>query len=151
MNREINTDIASGLIGLLLTGLFYFGLEDVLWMSIIFPEVAGAIMDLLSIILIIKGLVKPSRSPVFKEGSNLRWIVTGVLFFCWVMVMPVLGFFVSTVLFMSLIVIYLARARTSVTIKKILVWVPIVIAEVTFFYVIFTRFLYIPLPEGMFF
>ncbi len=151
MNREINTDIASGCIGLLLTVLFYFGLEDVLWMSIIFPEAVVAIMGVLSAVLIIKGLMKPSRRPIFVEGSNVRWIVTGVLFFCWVMVMPVLGFFVSTVLFMSLIVIYLARARTPVTVRKICVWVPVVIAEVTFFYVIFTRFLYVPLPEGMFF
>ena len=100
---------------------------------------------------IVRGLVKPSRDRIFHVGSNVRWMVTGVLFFAWVLCMPVLGFFVSTVVFMTIIVGYLARARTQVTIKKIMIWVPIVVAEVTFFYLIFTKVLYVPLPEGMFF
>jgi hypothetical protein len=78
-------------------------------------------------------------------------MVTGVLFFAWVLFMPVLGFFVSTVVFMTVIVGYLARARTQVTIGKFMIWMPIVIAEVTFFYLIFTKVLYVPLPKGMFF
>jgi hypothetical protein len=77
--------------------------------------------------------------------------VTGVLFFLWVLFMPVFGFFVSTVLFMTAIVGYLARARMRLTIGKFIVWVPIIIAEVTFFYLIFTKVLYVPLPEGLFF
>jgi hypothetical protein len=78
-------------------------------------------------------------------------MVTAVLFFLWALFMPVLGFFVSTVVFMSIIVGYLARARTRVTIGKFMTWIPIVVAEVTFFYLIFTRVLYVPLPEGIFF
>ena len=151
MNREINTEITSGLIGLMLTAVFFFALEDISWMSIIFPRTMVYIMAVISSILVVKGIVKPSRDRIFSIGSNARWMVTGVLFFLWVLLMPVFGFFVSTVVFMTAIVAYLARARTRVTIGKFLVWVPIVIAEVTFFYLIFTKVLYVPLPEGLFF
>ena len=114
MNREINTDITSGLIGLLLTAVFFFALEDISWMSIIFPRTVVYIMAIISGILVVKGLVRPSQDRIFSAGSNTRWMVTGVLFFLWVLLMPVLGFFVSTVVFMTAIVGYLARARMQV-------------------------------------
>ena len=151
MHREVNTEIISGAIGLILTTVFFFGLEDISWMSIIFPKTVVYIMALISGILVVKGFINPTRAPIFNVGSNTRWMITGVLFFLWVLFMPVLGFFVSTVVFMSIIVGYLARARTQVTIGKFMTWIPIVIAEVTFFYLIFTKVLYVPLPEGMFF
>ena len=151
MNREINTEIASGFIGLALTAVFFFALEDISWMSIIFPRTMIYIMAIISGILVLTGFFKPSRDRIFSAGSNTRWMVTGVLFFLWVLLMPVFGFFVSTVVFMTAIVGYLARTRTRVTIGKFLVWVPIVLAEVTFFYLIFTKVLYVPLPKGLFF
>lgn len=151
MNREVNTEIISGIIGMLLTAVFFFALEDVSWMSIVFPKTIVYIMGCIACILVVIGIVKPSRSPVFNVGSNVRWVVTGILFLAWVLFMPVLGFFVSTVVFMTIIVGYLARARTQVTIGKFMIWIPIVIAEVTVFYLIFTKVLYVPLPTGMFF
>jgi hypothetical protein len=151
MNRDVNTEITSGVIGLLLTAVFFFALEDISWMSIIFPRTVVYIMAAISGILIVKGLVRPTRDRIFSAGSNTRWMVTGVLFFLWVLLMPVLGFFVSTVVFMTAIVGYLAQARMRVTPGKFIVWVPVVIAEVTFFYLIFTKVLYVPLPQGLFF
>lgn len=151
MNREINTDITSGCMGLILTAVFFFALEDISWMSIIFPRTMVYIMALISGILVVKGFVKPSRDRIFSVGSNTRWMVTGVLFFLWVLLMPVFGFFVTTVVFMTAIVGYLAQARMHVTIGKFIAWLPIVIAEVTFFYIIFTKVIYVPLPEGLFF
>ena len=151
MNREINTEIASGIVGLILSAVFFFALEDISWMSILFPKTTVYVMALIAGALVVRGIVKPSRDRVFHVGSNVRWVVTGVLFFAWVLFMPVLGFFVSTVVFMTIIVGYLAQARTQVTIGKLMIWIPIVIAEVTFFYIIFTKVLYVPLPEGMFF
>ena len=151
MNREINTLITSGIVGLLLTAVFFFNLENISWMSIGFPRTVVYVMGFVSVVLIVLGVVKPSRDKIFNVGSNVRWIVTGVLFFLWVLFMPVIGFFVCSVIFMTAIVVYLARAREEVTIKKFLIWLPIVIAEVTFFYLIFTKVLHVPLPEGMFF
>jgi hypothetical protein len=151
MNREVNTEIVSGAIGLLLTAIFFFALEDVFWMSNVFPKTIIIIMGFLACILVIRGIVKRTRDRIFNVGSNVRWMVTGILFFAWVLLMPVLGFFVSTVVFMTIIVAYLAQARMQVTISNFFTWIPIVIAEVTLFYLIFTKILYVPLPTGMFF
>lgn len=151
MNKEINTDIASGVIGLTLTAVFFFGLEDISWLSIMFPETMVYIMAIISGALVVKGFVKPSRDRIFHVGSNTRWLVTGILFFLWVGLMPVLGFFVSTVVFMTAIVAYLAKSRIRLTPGKFLVWLPVILAEVTFFYLIFTKILHVPLPEGLFF
>ena len=151
MNREINTEIASGVIGLILSAVFFFALEDISWMSILFPETLVYMMAVIAGILVVSGIIKPSQDQIFHVGSNARWMVTGALFFAWVLFMPILGFFVSTVVFMTIIVGYLARARMEVTIGKFAIWMPIVIAEATFFYLIFTKVLYVPLPEGMFF
>ena len=151
MNKAINTDFIGGSIGLLIAAVFYFEIGDVSWMSIIFPETIIYITAAISIVLIIKGLVKPTHALVFKDGSNIRWMVTGVLFFSWVLLMPVFGFFVSTTVFILLIVSYLAKNRVRLTPSKYLVWVPIVLVEVTFFYLVFSRVLHVPLPEGIFF
>ena len=151
MNKEINTDIASGVIGLTLTAVFFFVLEDISRLSIMFPETMVYIMAIISAALVVKGFVKPSRDRIFHVGSNTRWLVTGILFFLWVGLMPVLGFFVSTVVFMTAIVAYLAKSRIRLTLGKFLVWLPVIVAEVTFFYLIFTKILHVPLPEGLFF
>lgn len=151
MNKEINTDIASGVIGLTLTAVFFFALEDISWLSIMFPETMVYIMAIISGALVVKGFVKPSRDRIFHVGSNTRWLVTGILFFLWVGLMPVLGFFVSTVVFMTAIVAYLAKSRIRLTPGKFLVWLPVILAEVTFFYLIFTKILHVPLPGGLFF
>jgi hypothetical protein len=151
MNKEINTEITSGAIGLILTAIFYFALEDAQWMSIIFPRTMVYIMAVISVALVVAGLVKPTYSRIFSVGSNMRWIVTGVLFFLWVLLMPVFGFYVTTVVSMTAIVGYLARSRMSLTIGKFMIWIPVVVAEVTFFYLIFTKVLYVPLPTGLFF
>jgi hypothetical protein len=151
MNRQVNTEIICGVVGLVLTTVFFFSLEDISWLSIIFPRTVVYVMGIMSVILVVVAFVNPTHAHIFNVGSNSRWIVTGILFFLWVIFMPILGFFVSTVVFMTTIVGFLARARTQVTIGKLMIWTPIVIAEVTFFYLIFTKVLYVPLPEGLFF
>jgi hypothetical protein len=151
MKRQVNTEIICGVVGLVLTAVFFFSLEDISWLSIIFPRTVVYVMGIMSVILVVMALVNPTHAHIFSAGSNPRWIVTGILFFLWVIFMPIVGFFVSTVVFMTTIVGFLARARTQVTFGKLLIWTPIVIAEVTVFHLIFTKVLYVPLPEGLFF
>lgn len=151
MNREINTDIAGGVIGLTLTAIFFFSLEDISRLSIMFPEAIITILGIISASLVIKGFVAPSRGQIFNVGSNTRWLVTALLFFLWVFFIPVIGFFVSTVVFMTTIVGYLAQSRIKVTLRRFLTWLPVIVAEVTFFYLIFTKILHVPLPRGFFF
>ncbi|HDR16323.1 MAG TPA: hypothetical protein ENN79_12730, partial [Desulfobacteraceae bacterium] len=99
-------------------------------------------------LLVIRSFMKADRSDLFSEGSNRRVIVTALHFFAWGIAIGYVGFFVSSVLVISSLVYYLALANRRVSLKVMTGWVMIVIFEVGFFYLIFTRLLHIPLPRG---
>jgi hypothetical protein len=148
MKKAVNTNIIAGLLGLGITAVFWFSLEDISRMSIIFPKAMVIIMALISAGLLVSGFVLSTRQQIFAEGDHLRVVVTGITLFTWVIAISWVGFYVSSVAAFSFLTYYLARARRRVTLSQFLVWVLIIAAEVAFFYLIFTRLLYIPLPKG---
>lgn len=149
MIRNVNTDLTAGIIGAVVAGLFWFTLDTEMgWLSSIFPKAMIQIMALISILLIVKGLVRPERRNLFAEGSNRRVLVVALHFFAWGIAIPHLGFFVSSVVVISSLVYYLALVTHTVTLRRVAGWFAIVLAEVTFFYLIFTELLHIPLPRG---
>jgi hypothetical protein len=153
MTRNVNTDLVAGTFGLLLSFGFWFLLDpELTFLSIGFPRAMTAIMALVSALLVIKAFSKTvERTDLFTVGSNLRVFVTGLLFFGWAFSISYLGFFVAGVLAISLIALYLALARRRVSVPVFAGWVLIAVVEVSFFYLVFTRLLHIPLPEGWFF
>jgi hypothetical protein len=153
MIRNVNTDLIAGGIGLFLSLLFWWLIDpDTTTLSIVFPAAMIAIMGIVSALLLIKGFSRTAeRGNLFDVGSNRRVFVTGVFFFGWAIAISYIGFFVSSVLSISIIALYLALARRRVTVGILIAWVLIATGEVTFFYLIFTRLLHIPLPEGWFF
>jgi hypothetical protein len=153
MTRNVNTDLVAGIIGLSLTLLFWWLTDpQITHLSVVFPNAMIAIMGLVSALLFLKGFSKAAeRGNLFEVGSNTRVFFTGLLFFGWALAIGYLGFFVSSVIAISLIALYLARASRRVSPGIFAAWVLIAAGEVTFFYLIFTRLLHIPLPEGWFF
>lgn len=150
MSKEYNTDLISGLIGLSITAFFKYFQEDVNRLSIMFPNAVILILGCISLSLIIKGFLRPAKSPIFVTGSNVRWLVTGILFFGWAIMIDVLGFLVSTITFFTLIVLYLSRTQLRVTKGKFVIWFIVIVIEILVFYYIFSEVLHAPLPEGMF-
>ena len=75
-------------------------------------------------------------------------MVTGITLFAWVIAINWVGFYVSSVVSISFLAYYLALARRQVPLRQFAVWVVIIAIEVAIFYLIFTRLLYVPLPEG---
>ena len=153
MIRDVNTDFVAGIVGLILSALFWFSIDpEIMRFSIMFPKAMIIIMAIISVGLVIRGFTKTAEhSDIFSVGSNLRVFITGVLFFAWAIAIIYLGFFVSSVLAISVMALYLAYARRRVSIPMFGLWVLIALGEVTFFYLIFTRLLHVPLPEGWFF
>lgn len=148
MTKGRNTDIIAGLFGLGMTAVFWFSLEEISRMSIIFPKAMVGIMALISVGLLVNGFVSPSRQQIFGEGDYRRVVGTGIILFAWVVAISWVGFYVSSVAACSLLAYYLALARRRVSLKQFAVWVLIIAAEVAFFYLIFTRLLYVPFPKG---
>ena len=147
--NNINTDLAAGVLGLGLSIAFWLSIdEEIMHLSIMFPKAMIVIMALISVALLIKGLVNADRQSMFNEGSNRRVLVTGLFFFAWGIAIAYVGFFVSSVTAIFLLAVYLALARRRLNPGRMALWVVIVVCEVAFFYLIFTRLLHVPLPEG---
>ncbi|MCJ7819218.1 MAG: tripartite tricarboxylate transporter TctB family protein [Syntrophales bacterium] len=150
MSKNVNTDLIAGLVGLAITALFWFSLEEVSRLSIIFPKAMVGIMALVSVGLLAKGVVAPERGELFATGDQRRVVVTGITLFVWVVAISWLGFYVSSVAAIAFLAYYLALARRRVSLLQFGGWVLIIAAEVAVFYLIFNRLLYVPLPEGIF-
>ncbi|MDF1593727.1 MAG: tripartite tricarboxylate transporter TctB family protein [Desulfobacterales bacterium] len=148
MTKGTNTNLIAGLIGLALSAGFWFSLEEISRMSIIFPKAMIIIMAFISVCQIISGFISPERVRLFGEGDHLRAFVTGITLFAWVIAVSWVGFYVSSVIAFSFLVYYLALARRSVTLAQLASWVVIIAVEVGVFYLIFSRLLYVPLPKG---
>lgn len=149
MNKTVNADMLSGVVGLIIAAVFWFSIEDISWLSIRFPEYLIAIIVVLSVVLLIKGWLRPARMTVFNDGNNPRIIVTGGSLFLWCLAIHHIGFYVSSVLIITFLAWYLAKARREVTLKTICLWMLMIAVKVGFFYLIFTRLLYVPLPKGI--
>lgn len=150
MIRNLNTDLVAGAVGLVISAAFWLSIEsDIMPLSIMFPRAMVIILALISFVLLIKGVVKAERQDVFNVGSNRRVFVTALFFFGWGIAISYLGFFVASVVAISTLAYFLALARRRVTLSTFALWVVIVVSEVAFFYLIFTRLLHVPLPEGL--
>ncbi len=122
--------------------------KDISRLSIIFPKAMVIKMALISLGRVVNGIVSPRQRQLFGEGDHLRAGVTGITLFAWVIAISWVGFYVSSVVAISFLAYYLALARRRVALNQFAVWVVIIAVEVGIFYLIFTRLLYVPLPEG---
>ena len=150
MIKNANSDLWAGCIGLALSVAFWFSIdEEIMRLSIMFPKAMIAIMAMISILLLVKGILKAERLDLFNVGSNRRILVTALLFFIWGVAISYLGFFVSSVLAILAQAWYLALARRKVTLPTLALWLAVAAGEVVFFYLFFPRLLHVPLPEGI--
>jgi hypothetical protein len=151
MTRNVNTDVVGGLIGLAVTAIFWFSLKGIGRLSSMFPNALLLIMAAISAAIIIKGFIQPERRDLFAEGDRPRVVVTACTLFSWLFAISWIGFYVASVAAFSFLAYYLARARRRVGILTFVGWVLIIAGEVGILYLIFTRFLYVPLPQGILF
>ena len=153
MMRHVNTDLAAGIIGLALSITFWGLIDpDISRMSIVFPKIMIFIMGSISGLIFIKGLTKAAEyKNLFDVGSNVQVIVTGLFFFGWAIAIGYLGFVVSSVVSMFLVVLYLSMDTRKMDLVKLIYWFGIVTCEVLVFFWVFTHLLYVQFPEGWFF
>ena len=151
MRREVNTHLISGLIGLAIVAVFWMRRGRLSDLSSMFPDAVLVILVVVSLALIVMGFTKPEMRALFTEGDRPRMLITAATILAWIFAIPRLGFFVSSLLAFALLTWYLARAQRRVTLPTSLLWLVINAAVVGFFYFVFTRFLHVRLPQGMFF
>ena len=151
MRREVNTNLISGLIGLVIVAVFWMRRGRLSDLSAMFPDTVLAILAVISLALIVMAFTKPEMRALFTEGDRPRMVVTAATILVWILAIPRLGFFVSSVLAFALLAWYLGRAQRRVTLPTSLLWLVISAAVVGVFFFVFTRYLHVRLPQGMFF
>ena len=151
MTKKFNTDILGGAVGLVITIFFWFSRGDVSRLSIMFSNAILILMAVFSLAIIIKGFIRADRKPIFSDGDQRRIAVTATIMFLWVVAIVWIGFYVASVLMFSFLVYYLASARVKVRLSQFAIWVVIIAGLVGFFYFIFAKLLYVPLPKGILF
>ena len=151
MTRRANTDLWSGIIGLAIAGVFWWGRGEVGRLSVMFPNTLLILLAAFSAALVVKGLVRPDRRSIFSEGDRGKIIGTCAILFVWVVAISYIGFFLSSVAGFWGMACYLASSRRQVTMLLAAKLLCVVLIEVTFFYLIFAKLLYVPLPTGAFF
>lgn len=151
MTRRANTDLWSGIIGLAIAGVFWWGRGEVGRLSVMFPNTLLILLAAFSAALVVKGLVRPDRRSIFSEGDRGKIIGTCAILFVWVVAISYIGFFLSSVAGFWGMACYLASSRRKVTMLLAAKLLCVVLVEVTFFYLIFAKLLYVPLPTGAFF
>ncbi|EHA15558.1 tripartite tricarboxylate transporter TctB family protein [Halomonas sp. HAL1] len=150
MILRLNTDIASGALGLVFGAVLWFPRGDIGRLSIIFPRAILLVLALISIALIVKGFIKPSGRQIEITGSPRRLITVMIGFFVWWGVVEILGFLLTTVIAFFTLTWYLASVETAVTWQRMLKWTPVILVLVGVFYLTFTEVLNVRLPTGLF-
>lgn len=161
VTKKVNTDLIAGLTGLALTALFWFAGGHAASLARVrelglpglgtrFPTAIMLLMVTFSLALLVKACVRPELSAPFADERLDRIGVVALLLLAWVLGMRTFGFIVSSALCFSLITLYMARIGGVVTPRNLAGWALLIALEITVLYLIFTRVLLVPLPEGMF-
>ena len=130
----------------------YFFIESGNFTSfgLLFPRVIVGILAFLSLMLLILSFVKPEEGKVF-DTLNIRYlpvIISVSLMIAWAFIIDLIGFYITSIVFFPLIVVFLDRkSKPIVLIRNI----GIVIAIVTGFYFFFVKVLQVPFPTGVLF
>ena len=145
-----NSDLIVGTLTLIVTAVFYYFTRDLSKLSVIYVNYVLIILGTLSLLTLIKAMVRPERIAFFESAVERNNIVVGlVILFSYLLLLPVIGFLPSSYLFFLVMTLYLSEERF--TTRNILVSVTVSIVVVSVFYAVFKYVLLVPLPEGVFY
>lgn len=151
MILRLNTDIAAGLFGLAFAAVLWLPRGHIGRLSIMFPRAILIVLVVISLVLVVKGFVRPGERQVEIAGSPTRLLLVMAGFFVWWVAIRQLGFLVSTLIAFFVLTWYLARVDGPVSGRRLLKWTPSILALVLVFYFTFKEVLNVRLPTGLLF
>lgn len=148
-----NTDLIAAIFMLTVVVVFWIQLMSLkthrfyIHLDIIFPQFVLISMIVLSLILLIKSLRKPDRKTLFLTTNKKKIIIAVVAGILWTSLFSVLGFIISSIVFITFLTIILEE-KSKNNPKKIILSVifSLIIVAVTYF--LFSNVLKVPLPRG---
>ncbi|PTX16041.1 Dolichyl-phosphate-mannose-protein mannosyltransferase [Halanaerobium congolense] len=143
-----NTDLIGGAIMVLSAALFYQQIGNFTTFGLIFPRAIIIILLALGIGLLIKSKLNPYYAEIFEMEEMSKMLLIAGIGLGWVLLLKPVGFAVTSFFAVSLGIYSLEEERTKKTLLKDFI---IGGCEVAFFYLIFSRLLLVPLPQGILF
>ncbi len=146
----LNADLIVGISSFVLGGILYFSSRGLSKLGGIFVNYVLVAIFLLAAVMFVKGLIKPEKLAFFESVIERNNILIGIIIlFLYLIIMPWIGFLISSYIFYFAFNTYLAENRWSN--RNILQSMALSAIVVTFFYIIFHHVLQVPLPVGSFF
>lgn len=151
LSTKQNTDRIVAVFMLVVSLVFWWQLRSIsAGLDIIFPRFIIACLVGLSLLLLVKSVVKPEFAELLAIQSKSRVVAGAAASVAWVVFLRILGFAITSVLVFSALSWLLAdrsKRNVSTAIVSLLVAVAIVAAV----YLVFAGFLEVPLPRGTLF
>jgi putative tricarboxylic transport membrane protein len=146
----LNADLIIGFSSIVLAGVVFVATRDLSRLGGLFVNYTLVVIFILSVLMLIKGFVKPQRLSFFDSSEERNNVIVGVVILAvYLILMPLVGFLPASYLFYAIFNLYLAQDGWSW--KNILRSVVISAVVVTVFYLVFRFLLAVPLPEGKWF
>jgi hypothetical protein len=149
LRGPVNTDLIGGILGLVLSALFWFTREQWSFWSAVFPNLTLAVLALLSLALLVKGFVRPERLALLAEGNRVRILVTAFVLLVWAFALRPVGTLLSSAVAFYALTLYLGSAHRRVSTADAVKWLVVVTVELGVLYLVFTMVLGVPLPRGV--
>ncbi|MDI3533640.1 MAG: putative tricarboxylic transport rane protein [Thermosediminibacterales bacterium] len=145
--------IAAALLAILLSIIFYIKTFSLPPEGYQFPRLLIAVVILLSIAMVIEAYfkliknakknVKTEKNKTEKNVNSLRVFIFGLLIGLYVFTIKPVGYFIVTPLYLAVVYLYLK----STSIRNIVL---ISLGFTIFVYLLFVKFLHLPIPMGFF-
>jgi putative tricarboxylic transport membrane protein len=146
----LNSDIIVSSACLLIAGIVYYVTRQLSHLGGVFINYLLVVIVFFSIIIFIKGLIRPERITFFKDALERNNVIIGIIILMiYLGFMPFSGFLPASYVFYAVFNLYLADDPFSK--RNILQSVVLSIIVVTLFYLIFYHILQVPLPIGSWF
>jgi len=148
-----NTDLIVAIFMLAVVVVFWIQLMSLkthrfyIQLDIIFPQFVLISMIVLSLILLIKSLREPDKKTLFLTTNKKKIIIVVIAGVLWVSLFSVLGFIISSIVFITFLTIILEE-KSKNNLKKIILSVIFSLIIVTVAYFLFSNVLEVPLPKG---
>ncbi len=146
----LNSDIIVSSACLLIAAIVYYVTRELSPLGGVFVDYVLVVIVIFSIIIFIKGLIKPEKIVFFKDTVERNSVIIGIIILMiYLGFMPFSGFLPASYVFYAVFNLYLGDDPFSK--KNILQSVLLSIIVVTLFYLIFYHVLQVPLPTGSWF
>ena len=145
-----NSDRIAAILVCAIVLIFVFQFSDIpSTYSRIFPKYIAWATVALCAILFIQSWINPTILEFAKAQELKKVGISVLLLFGWVVFVKFLGFYLSSVLFFTLIMILIEPS--TLKLDKLAASIFVAAAEIGVFYLVFTKWLNVPLPKGLFF